>query len=177
MPKGSIPFPERVKRVNEVKRLSEKGLTNAKIAEQLGMTLQAVKRAHHYLQEISLNELTVEEVAEKRRDLDIEFAEAAEEAKKLFYKYIGGVEKWDNKGKIIVDDKGNPILFPRPDLALGFHKRWTDSNAQRAKLFGLDNPKIENFTQINNQQNTFVKESDLDKKSLNKIADIIVGSD
>ncbi len=174
--KGSVTFTERLKRVNEVKKLSEKGLSNAKIAEQLGMSLNAVKRAHHYLKEIPLSNLSVEEVVAKRKELDKELSEAADEAKKLFYLYKTGVPSRDSKGKFILDDKGQKILIPKPALARDFHIRWTDSLSQRAKLYGLDNVKIESFTQINTQTNNFVPESDLDKKSLDKIADIIVGN-
>lgn len=177
MPRGSVTLAERVKRLTEIKRLSETGMSDVDIADQLGMTLASVKRAHKYLKEIAINELSPEEVAAKRIELDSELVKAAEEARKLFEKYRDGVPKLGKNGKPILDENGNPVLVPKPSLARDFHVRWVSTLMDRAKLYGLDSVKIENFAQINTQNNTYVGDNELTKEQKNKIADIIVGSE
>ena len=43
-----------------------------------------------------------------------------------------------------------------------------------AKLYGLDNVRHENFTQINSQTN-YIESANLSKEEKNKIADVLVG--
>ena len=175
MPKGSVTLAERVKRLTEIKKLADSGVSDVEIADQLGMTLASVKRAHKYLKEIAINELSPEEVAAKRIELDGELVKAAEEARKMFENYRDGVELRDKNGKVVRDENGNPILVPKPSLARDFHIRWVSTLMDRAKLYGLDNIKIESFTQINTQHNTYVGDNELSEDQKNKIADIIVG--
>jgi len=175
MPRGTVTLAERVKRLTEIKKLADAGVGDVEIADQLGMTLASVKRAHKYLKEIAINELSPEEVAAKRIELDAELVKAAEEAKKLFQQYRDGVPLRDKKGRPVLDENGNEVLVPKPSLARDFHIRWVSTLMDRAKLYGLDSVKIESFTQINTQNNTYVPESELTPEQRDKIADIIVG--
>lgn len=61
-------------------------------------------------------------------------------------------------------------------LARSFHQRWTETLMNRAKLYGLDTIKVENITQVNTQNNVFTEDVKLDKKTLDKIINSIVGS-
>jgi len=155
MPAGNISATERMKRIYEIKELTEAGMSPAQVSNELGMSLEAVKRNIKYLRELETSLLDPELVMAKRVELDNALLEAVEEARNMFFELKG-------KGDI--------------KLARSFHQRWTETLMNRAKLYGLDTIKVENITQVNTQNNVFTEDVKLDKKTLDKIINSIVGS-
>ena len=151
MPAGNINIVDRHERLKEVKVLQEEGKTNQQIADNTGLSLTAVKRYKGYLKEIDTSDLTPEDIAAKRIELYEEAVIASEEAFTLFQEC-----KTDKKFT----------------AAKSWFLGWMDALKFRAQLYGLDNFKIDSFTQINQQINTYEPEK-VDVEAGRKIADII----
>ena len=168
---GNLTLVDRAKRLNEVKKHVDDGKSDYQIAEATGMSLRAVKRNVKYLQEIDLGFLPPEVINEKREGLEEEFRQAAFEARTLFTECKEGVE--------VTDKKGNKRTIIDLQEARRYHQRWTETLMNIAKLYGLDNVKFDNFTQINTQHNYSNpgQEIDLDNKTVDKIADLIVSNE
>ena len=140
------------------------------VPEITGLTLKAVKKNVKYLEEIGIGLLPPEVISEKREELEKELREAAIEARKLFTECKDGVN--------VIDKKGNKKKITDLKEARLYHQRWTDTLMNIAKLYGLDNVKIDSFTQINTQHNygNDAQEISLDEDIVDKIADIIVNN-
>ena len=151
MPSGNIGVADRFARMKEVKVLEEDGKTDQQIADGTGLSLTTVKRYKRYLKEIDVCDLTPEDIHEKRIELYEEAIEAGEEAKKLFEECRND-KKWQ--------------------AAKSWFLGWMDSMRFRAQLYGLDNVKIESFTQINQQINTYEPDK-IDVTAGQKLADIL----
>jgi len=157
---GRITDDERAKRLFEIERLEQEGLSDSKIAETLGLSLPVVKRAQKYLENLKKADITPEVLAEKRAELYLEYTEIAEEAKRQFELYknpspcgycsgTGKVQSADGT-KILtcLDCKGQGSLH-YPKDANRFLITWSEVVEKKAKLFGLDNIKSDNIIQFN----------------------------
>ena len=151
MPAGNIGVADRFARLKEVKVLEEDGKTDQQIADGTGLSLTTVKRYKRYLKEIDVFELSPEDIHEKRIELYEEAIEAGEEAKKLFEECKTN-KKWQ--------------------AAKSWFLGWMDSMKFRAQLYGLDNVKIDSFTQINQQINTYEPDK-IDTVAGQKLADLM----
>jgi hypothetical protein len=127
---GNITAEDRFRRLHEIKNLLEEGKTDTEISADLGLSVQTIRRNKKYLENLSTADLTSSEIAEKRSELYIELLEAAAEAKDLFVKFK--------------KEKGGELNARR------FFTAWLETIQMRAKLFGLDNIKVESYTQVNN---------------------------
>jgi predicted transcriptional regulator len=151
LPAGNISIQDRHERLKEVKNLKEEGKTDQQIADGTGLSLTTVKRYKRYLRELDTTDLTAEDIQEKRVELYEEAIEAGEEAHALFIKC-----KEDKKWV----------------AAKSWFLGWMDSLRFRAQLYGLDNVKIDSFTQINQQINTYEPEK-VDMEAGQKLADML----
>ncbi len=152
MPAGNVNFVERLNRLNEIKRLLDQGKTNHEIAKETGLPIETVRRNIKYLDDLMSSDLTPEQIAEKRSELYLELIEASNEARQLF-------DKYKTQGKS-VDAKR-------------FFDAWLETIQLRAKLYGLDNVKVDAFTQVNTQINISEPER-IDPEIGKKIADAII---
>lgn len=132
MPAGTVNSVEKTQRLVKIKEFLEEGKTVNEIVKEVGMTKRAVERNIKVLEELSVADLTTEEIASKRMELYIELLEAASEARAQFDKY-----------KDIV---GAGVDAKR------FFSAWIDTITARQKLYGLDSIKMDNLTQINVNQ-------------------------
>lgn len=107
------------------------------------MSVTTLNRNKKYLEELSLSDLTPDEIGKKRAELYLELSEAGEEARGLFEKY-----KEEDK----------------PISARSFFMSWMEVIQLKMKLYGLDSVKIDSFTQINQQFN--MNEPDLIDKEI-----------
>lgn len=155
MPAGNITTSEKVRRLSDIKKKKEEGLSDQQIADSLGMPLTTVKRNIRYLDEINVSDLSPKVIAERRSEIDIELLSAIEEARQLFLKYK--------------DDKA------RQAIAKNWFYCWLGGLEARAKIYGLDNVKIEAYQQITQQHNTYLPSFELSSEQKHKIADAIVG--
>jgi len=134
MPVGNVSTVDRFKRLQAMKELVDEGKSNQDICNKLGMSLPTVIRSRIYLDELAVADLTSTEVAKKRQELYLELSEATGEAKALFEKYRDNIESTSNDIK-------------------KFFSSWLEAIQARAKLYGLDNMKVDSFIQINTQNN------------------------
>ena len=129
---GAPTAVEKAQRLVKIKELLADGRDKDYISKELGMTKRAVARNIKALENLSVSDLTTEQIAEKRQELYIELLEAAAEARTQFDKY-----------KDIV---GAAIDAKR------FFSAWLDTIVARQKLYGLDSIKMDNLTQVNINQ-------------------------
>lgn len=134
MPAGTVTALEKTQRLVKIKELLEDGKTSNDIVKELGMTKRAVDRNIKVLENLSVSDLTTEQIAEKRKELYVELLEAAAEAREQFDKYKN-------------------ILGSAVD-AKRFFSAWLDTITARQKLYGLDSIKMESLTQVNINQYT-----------------------
>lgn len=129
MPAGNINTVDRIKRLNDMKKLIEENKTNAEIAEETGMSMPTVRRNRKYIEELSVSDLTPQDIGEKRSEIYLELLEASELAKQHY----------------------QDLLADRPSTAKNFFITWLKTIEMRMQLYGLDNVKSDNnLTQINN---------------------------
>lgn len=129
MPAGNITTKDRLKRLSEIRSLTEEGMTDYQIANKTGMSIQTVKRNRQYIEELAKSDLTSEEIGKKRSELYTELTEAMVEAREMFEKF----------------------KFDSPTVARNYFISWMDTINYRMKLYGLDNIKSDTYlTQINN---------------------------
>jgi hypothetical protein len=179
---GRITDVERVQRLHQVDQLSQEGLTDNKISEELGLGIQVVKRLQKYLKNLKVADLTPEILSEKRAELYLELSEAAEEAREQFELYrlprICSYCNGDGKVEDVVCDecKGQGGMhFPRD--ANRFLETWTNIIEKKARLYGLDRVKTDNIINFNTQFNTeYVQDMKLSgksKKLADKLSDLV----
>ena len=165
----SITNKEKVRRLHEISKLLEKNKTDSEIADELGMSIMAVKRNITYLEDLKKADITPEETAEKRSELYLKLLDAEAEAKKLFDMYktpftcpkcngLGRIteEKKDKDGNVTKKTdvcpncKGLGALQKTVDVER-FHKAWLRTIEQMAKLYGLDSvkPLVTMYNQFN----------------------------
>lgn len=149
MPAGNVSTIERVMRMKDIKRLLSEGLTQTKISEELGIPLSTVKRNIQHLKEISVADLSSEDIAAKRTELELEYIHVAENAKEQF-------EEWKDE---------------KPSVARNFLTTWASVTELRAKLYGLDTPgKMgDTFNQLN--LNQYDVPDKIDSKTGEKLAE------
>lgn len=151
MPGGNISTIDRIERLKEIKRLKdEEGLSANKIAEETGIALTTVQRNLKYLEEISISDLTPEDRAKKRLEIELEFKTIAAAAKEQF-------EEWQ---------------MVKPATARNYLLLWKDTISEIAKIYGLENVKVDSFTQIN-QLNQYEVPDKIDMRTGEKIAEAI----
>jgi predicted transcriptional regulator len=150
IPGGNINTLDRLQRLQSIRELKEEGKTDSEIANELGMALLTVKRNLKYLDELSTSDLSASLISTKRAELFLEALDASKEAQQMFQ---------DNKEKA-------------PQAANSWFLRWLDTIKLRMQLYGLDNVKIDSFTQVNQQFNTYTPER-IDAVAGQKLADII----
>lgn len=150
---GNINTVERFQRLTAIKELLDEDFTDNEIAEELGMTVQTVRRNKKYLKELSISDLKPQDIAEKRAELYVELMGASSEAKGMYDKY-----KEEDKGL----------------LARNFFISWMETIQLRMKLYGLDAVKVDSLTQINNI--SYIEPDKIDLDAGRKIADAIVRS-
>lgn len=86
MPVGNISDQERVRRLKKMEDLTKENpeISDQKIAEEMGMSLMAVKRNKIYLQELKKADITAQDAAEKRSEIWVAISELEEEAKAAY---------------------------------------------------------------------------------------------
>jgi hypothetical protein len=141
---------ERFKRLALIKDLREEGKTVTEIAEETDIPEITVKRNLKYIKDLSVADLTLEEIGGKREELYFELLEATAEAKSLFQKCRDDDRFLDAKR---------------------FYSAWLEAVKARANLYGLDNMRIDNLIQIN--QNNLSINSDIIDKVDSKTAEIL----
>lgn len=152
---------EKIDRLNRIARLKEEGFSNQEISDKLGLHLQTVQRYIKNLDEVSIGDLSSEVIAIKRNEIEEKLRTLAEQATKV----------WEN----CLDDQGNLLDPKKWTMARAFHLRAEEVWGRIMKLYGLDNIKVENYTQVNNQQvNNYTPTNNLSDEAKNKIADIWV---
>ena len=151
MPAGNVSTTERIMRMKDISRLLSEGLTQTKISDELGIPLSTVKRNIQHLKEISVADLSPEDVAAKRTELELEYLQIAENAKEQF-------EEWKDE---------------KPSVARNFLTSWASVTELRAKLYGLDTPgKMgDTYNQLN--LNQYDVPDRIDVKTGEKLADAI----
>ena len=125
---GELTTVERVKVLQKVKELSNEGLTSQQIADKIGVARRTVTNHLRYLKELSTSDLTMDELGRKREELYLELLEATEEARNLFY---------------ATKETGGSLDIKR------HFESWMQAITARAKLFGLDNMKVDSLIQVN----------------------------
>jgi len=130
--------------------MKDEGKSDNEIAQDLGMGLLTVKRNLKYLDELTTSDLSASVIAGKRSELYLEAIDASKEAQLMFF---------NNKEKA-------------PQAANSWFLRWLDTIKLRMQLYGLDNVKIDSFTQVNQQFNTFTPEK-IDAESGYKLANML----
>ena len=160
--------------MTDVKERIEQGKSDNEIANELGVTLGAVKRTIKYIEELSQSALTTEEIRTARFEVDNQFVEAEAEARKLFYEALQGYPVTDKDGNNIFKPDGTILKKIDRNAIEKFHRLWTETSMKRAIIYGLDKIKQDNYVQVNNQTNNYVDDVKLSKGLLDKIADQIV---
>lgn len=127
---GNVSTVERVVRMKAIQRLTNEGLTPNQIAEELGMGVQTVQRNIKYLEELSVSDLTPEDRAKKRAEIELEYKEIAEAAKEMF-------DFWREE---------------KPSVARSFLTSWKDAFVEIAKIYGLESIKVDSLNQFNINQ-------------------------
>lgn len=150
-PAGNISVVERHQRLNAIKELVEEGYTDGKIADKLGIAISTVKRNRKYLEELKTADLTPQQVAEKRAELELELIEATEKAKTMF------------------ESSKNSSNYRK---ARTWFMSWMEAVKLRMQLYGLDSVKVESFTQINTL-NQYVEPDTVDMETGEKIARLL----
>ena len=154
IPAGNLTTVEKHQRLTHINNLKEEGKSDQQIADTLGISIQTVKRNIKYLEGIYISDLTPEAVTKKRSELEVEFRDLYELARKDYESYR------ETEGKEY--------------LAKDYMYVMMSAIEKIAKLYGLDNVRHENFTQINSQTN-YIESANLSKEEKNKIADVLVG--
>uniref|UniRef100_A0A6H1ZSU6 Uncharacterized protein n=1 Tax=viral metagenome TaxID=1070528 RepID=A0A6H1ZSU6_9ZZZZ len=152
MPAGTVSLVERYQRLHQIKDLLDEGKEPQDIANELEIPVITVKRNIKYLSELNISDLTPEKIGAKRAEIELELIGAAEEAKKLF-----------DDAKLEIDS----ITTRR------FFVSWLEAIKLRMQLYGLDNYKIENLTQIN-QFNQYREPDRISSSIKEKIANAII---
>ncbi len=150
-----LDLVSRFKRLHEVKKLVEEGLSSKEIAKELSITNTSVDRSKRYLKELSVADLTNEEIANKRSEFFIEYGQISDEAREMY-----------NTAKIAED----------PLSAKRFLELWKEVVEAKAKLYGLDTVKASTFLQVNQQFNVPQIEDTIDLGVGEEIADLIKSS-
>ena len=145
----------RFKRLHEVKKLVEEGKSSKEISEELGITNTSVDRSKRYLKELSVADLTNEEIANKRSEFFLEYEEIVEEIKGMYN---------------IAKGAGELLASKR------FLNLWKEVVEAKAKLYGLDTVKASTFLQVNQQFNAPQIEDTIDLGVGEEIADLIKSS-
>lgn len=165
---GDVSSLDKFRRLHAMRDLIEEGKTDMEIVRELGMSLRSVQRNKRYLKDLAVADLTNKEISEKRQELYIELIEATEEIRNLFdfYKEVKTCPICKGVGVITVGEdkdkttRGCNLCFGKgvihfPKDAQRFFNSWLEAVEMRAKLYGLDNMKVDNITQLNqfNQYN------------------------
>jgi len=154
-------LPERINRLNSISRLRNEGFSNKEISDRLGIALVTVQKNIKELDNIEVGELSSEAIALKRVEIESKLRTLADQAYKV----------WEN----CLDEQGNLKDPSKWAMAKSFHLRSEEVWGRIMKLYGLDNVKVENYTQVNNQQiNNYTPTDNLSEEAKNKIADIWV---
>ena len=182
---SSVTDVEKVKRLYAIDELNEEGKTDHEIAGELGLPITTIKRNQKYLEELKRADLTDKEISEKRAELYLKYLEAETEAKKLFdmYKHPVKCIVCKGKGEIVRKGKAEPVVckncrgigFLHKTLDVDrFHRRWTETITQMAKLYGLDN--VRQGVMINQQFNSMNAIDKVDWETGEKISQAIIAS-
>ena len=131
MPKGNVTQVERLNRQIKIKELLEKNMSPQDIADEIGMSIEAVKRNIKYLEDVNVSLLSPEEVEFRRKEANDEVDKACETARELI-----------------------DICKENMDMlnAKKFHDSWLAAIKLKAELYALKDIKVEtvvNNTQIN----------------------------
>lgn len=183
---GRITDVERVQRLHEIDKLNQEGLSDSKIADKLGLSINVIKRSQKYLENLKIADLTPEVLAEKRTELYLELSEAAAEAKSQYemYKYPRRCAYCEGTGKItdgdseeICEDCEGQGGIHRPIDANRFLETWSAILEKKARLYGLDKVKTDNIIQFNQfNQTEYVSDMKLTgetRELTNKLSDMI----
>jgi len=172
---GNLSTVEKFQRMKDVRDLKDQKKSDYQISEITGLSLPAVKRNLAYIKQLDLGVLDPVIINEKRIELEEELREAAQEARGAYLEARKGKEVYDKDGKVVKTEDGTTVLIPNMKVARGFHKRWVETLVAIAKLYGLDNVRIDSFYQVNTQHNTYNDTIQLESEKANRIADIITG--
>lgn len=150
MPSGNVNTTERIIRLKEIKQLQDEGKSNTEIAEELGMSLSTVSRNVKHLKDLNVADLTPEDLAKKRTEIELEFDEIIAHAKEQF-------EEW---------------IEEKPSVARSFLISWMNVAVEKAKLYGLNVQKVDSFNQFN-QLNQYEVRDKISVRSGEKLAEMI----
>jgi len=148
MSSGQIDTVERIRRINLINELLIEGKTDKEISQELNIPIVTVKRNIRYIDDLKTADLSSEEIGEKRAELFVELLDAAEKAKTL---YNDNIDNYKSARAAFIS--------------------WMETIKLRMQLFGLDNVKTDNFTQINNLQ--VVKRDKIDSTTGERIAEMM----
>lgn len=158
MPAGAIKTVDRILRLKEIKKLKDEGKSNNDISKELGISIATVQRNVKHLKEVSVADLSPEEISSKRAELDLDLQEIQEKAREQF-------ELYSAKNKKDIENA-------KPTVARAFMISWQSAIEMRAKLFGLDNVKQDALVQFNQQNNIQVPDK-VSAGTAKKLADAI----
>jgi len=153
IPAGNITTIDRFKRLHAIKAGIDEGKSDNAIADELGMSLAAVKKNKKYLKDLAVSDLTSEEISEKRQEIYLELLEMTDEVKTL-------LEDWKGREGSSAADIRRWIVS------------WLEIVQLKAKLLGLDNVKkdtLSAYAQIN-QLNQYTNPGKIDRKAGEKLA-------
>lgn len=167
---AAISDADRVKRLHEIEKCNQEGMTNNAISEKLGLPIPTVERCQRYLDDLGRSDITPEILSKKRSELYLELSEATQEAKSLFNRYKAPKEcKYcDGTGIVSIKDEesvcmkchGYGVLHNTKD-AERFLRVWTEVIEKKAKLYGLDNVKNENNFQLNVDARSYIPDMNI----------------
>lgn len=153
MPAGSLSTVDRVKTLQEMRKLVDEGKSNAEIASIMNLSMSTVANNRRYLLELASESLTPEILGNKRSELYLDLVYATQESRDLFEKYR---------------DNNDGINAKR------FLDAYIQSIIERARLYGIYTSAEAGVT-INQQFNNFVPDN-VNTVDGARIADIIKNS-
>jgi len=159
MPAGRIKTVERILRLKEIKKLKDEGKSNNDVSKELGISIATVQRNVKHLEDISVADLTPEDLSSKRAELDLDLQEIQEKAKEQFEIYAAK------------DTTPEEKKSASPSVARSFMLTWQAAIEMRAKLFGLDSVKADGITF--NQQNNYQVPDKVSSSAAKKIGDAL----
>lgn len=188
----NITEKERARRLAIVNNYLDDGLSDYKIAEEMNLPIETIKRTIARLEELRIADLSLEEIAEKRAELYLKFSDAAAEAVEQFEIYKTPIRCPNCKGigflnvvkktgdietieeKICFNCKGLGYIHD-PVNANRFLVTWTNILEKIGKLYGFDNVKQGiTFNQQNVLNNTPIPENKVDFATGEKLKKLFI---
>jgi regulator of replication initiation timing len=155
-----ISTVEKFKRLHDIHELVDQGLSDQEISDRLSLPIVTVQKNVRNLKELEFGELTPENISAKRLEIESNLQTLYEEAYHVW--------------KSFLNEEGNLKDTRQWNMARSFHQRASEVQNQIARIYGLDNVKIEAYTQVNKQINNYSPTNKMSDEAKQKIADIWV---